>query len=70
MTTFPKTLTVGSVSTEVCARDHALCDGPSAVAHVLGAGYLTGRGYSPETAALAAEIARRWNLVSEQEASI
>lgn len=61
MPAWPKELHVGSVHPDSCARDHALCDGPTAVAYVLGGGYPAGRGWAPGTAALAKEFERRWN---------
>ena len=67
---FPDALNVGSVSRDQCARNHALCDGPCAVAYVLGAGYPAGIGWSQRTEDLTAEIARRYNCHADLLAAL
>lgn len=58
---------VGSVSRDVCAKDHAICEGPIAVAMVFGAGYPLGRGWHPRTEALTRWIVEAMNEKVERD---
>lgn len=61
---------VGSVSPTVAARNHSICCGPIAIAHVLGGGYPVGRGWSATTEALAHQIVREHNAHADMLAAL
>lgn len=49
----------------LCAKNHAICDGPHVVAVVQGAGYPAGKGWHPRTEALTQWIC---DAMNEKEA--
>ena len=47
------------------AKNHAICQGALKVAHVLGGGYPSGKGWAPHTERLTREIVHKLNCYDE-----